>query len=143
MNDALGMNDDGDATYFDVEQPASFDHFESLVEEGCGIVCDFAAHDPGRMFQSTLDCDVREFFLGWGAEGTTGSGEPEFADGVGRLAFETLKNGGTLAVHGQDADTMFAGLAHDNFAGHNEDFLGSDGDVLTGANRGKSGAKAG
>jgi len=143
MNDALRMDDDGDARHFDFEQPASFDHLEAFVEEGCGIDGDFAAHHPGRMFQSTFDSDVREFFFGCGAKRSAGSGEPKFADGSGGFAVETLKDGGMFAVHGEDADAMFARFVHHDFAGHDKNFFRSDRDIFAGANRGESGAETG
>src|SRR4051812_46083167 len=48
-----------------------------------------------------------------------------------------------LAVDSQDTDAIFAGLVHDSFTGHDEDFFGSDGDVLAGADGGEGGFKAG
>jgi hypothetical protein len=143
VNDALRVNDDGDARHFYVEKPPSFDHFEAFIEERRGINRDFAAHDPRRMFQGAFDSDVGEIFFRCGAEGTTGSREPEFTDGSGGFAVETLKYGGMFAVDGKDADTMFAGFAHDDFAGHDENFLGGHGNIFARANGGESGAKAG
>src|SRR5438445_13577815 len=95
------------------------------------------------MFQSAFDGDVREIFFRCGAEGTTGSREPEFTDGSRGFAIETLKDGGMLAVHSENADTMFAGFAYDDFASHHEDFLGGYCDVFARANSGESGAKPG
>ena len=46
-----------------------------------------------------------------------------------------------LAVHRQHPHAVFARLAHDDFAGHDEDFLGGDGDVLAGADGRQRGCK--
>ena len=35
-----------------------------------------------------------------------------------------------LAVHGQDTHAVFLGFAHHDFAGHDQDFFGGDGDVF-------------
>src|SRR5262249_9204737 len=53
------------------------------------------------------------------------------------------ENGGVLAVDGEYADAMFAGFAHDDFAGHDKNFLGSHRDIFTCANGGEGGAKSG
>src|ERR1051325_8184326 len=123
MNDTLRMDDYRNALHFDVKKPASFDHFESLIEERCRVDGDFPAHDPGRMFQSAFDGDAGKFFFWRGTEGAARSGEPEFAHGAGRFAIETLENGRVFAVDGKDADIVFAGLAHNDFACHDEDFF--------------------
>ena len=39
-----------------------------------------------------------------------------------------------FAVHGQDAPAVFLRLAHHDLAGHDQNFLGGDGDVLADAN---------
>jgi hypothetical protein len=48
-----------------------------------------------------------------------------------------------LAIDGEDFDAVFAGFGHDDFAGHDEDFLGGDGDVFAGADRGEGGLEPG
>ena len=47
-----------------------------------------------------------------------------------------------FAVHGQHAHAVFARLVHHDFAGHDEDFLGGDGDVLARANGGERGLQS-
>ena len=146
MHDALRMHDDLHAVHADVEEPAGLDHLQPFVEEGGGINRDLAAHDPARVFQRALDGDVGEGFLRVQrpvAEGAAAGGEPEVADGGGRLVIEALEDGGVLAVHGEDADAVLAGLVHHDLAGHDEDFLRGNGDVLARANGSECGLQAG
>ena len=92
------------------------------------------------MFERVLDRDFGKFFPGpllGVTKRPAGGGEPEFADGTGRFAVETLKNRRMLAVHRQHAHAMFARLAHHDFTGHDEDFLRGDGNVLARANGGQ------
>ena len=141
-----GCTTHADARHLDVEQPARLDHFQALVEQRRGINRDFAAHDPRRMLERAFDGDFGKLFLRpicLVAKRPAGSREPEFADGTGRLAVETLENRRVLAVHREHAHAVFARLAHHDFAGHDENFLGGDGDVLAGANRGERGLQSG
>src|SRR5207249_2062597 len=98
-----------------------------FVEEGGGINGDLAAHDPGGMFEGALDGDPGEILPGGGSERPAGGGEPKAAHRGGRFAIQTLKDGGVLAVHGQDPASMLARFGHNDLAGHDEDFLGGDG----------------
>ncbi len=132
------MHDHADARHLDVEQPARFDHFQSLVEERRGINGDLAPHDPRRMFEGAFDGDLGKFFFRpqfCVAEWSAARRKPELADGRRRLAVETLEDRRVLAVHGQDAHAVFPRLVHHDFAGHDEDFLRGHGDVFPGANR--------
>jgi len=146
MDDALGMDNDLDAVHADVEEPACLDHFEAFVEEGGGIDGDLAAHDPGRVFEGLFEGDLGEGFDGPGGpvtERPATGGEPKIADGAGGLVLEALEDGGMFAVDGEDADPVAAGFVHDDAPGHDEDFLGGDGDVLAGADGGEGGGEAG
>ena len=48
-----------------------------------------------------------------------------------------------LAVHGQDVDSVLFGLAHDDLAGHDQDFLAGQGDVFACADGGQRRFEAG
>src|SRR5258706_2728867 len=133
MDDALRMDHYRDAADFNVEEPARLDHFQAFVKERGRIDGDLAAHDPGRMFQRAFDSDGRELRFWSGAKRTTRSGEPKPPDGIGGFAIQALKNGGVLAIHSQNADALFAGFAHDERAGHDQDFFGSHSDAFTGS----------
>jgi len=133
MHNALRMHHHTHAGHFHIKQPAGFNHFQPLVKQGRGIYGDFTAHHPRRMFQGAFDRDPGKTVLGpqlLVAERTAGSREPELADGTHRLAIQALKNGGMLAIHRQHAHPMDAGLVHDDFSGHHQDFLGGHGNVL-------------
>ena len=58
---------------------------------------------------------------------------------VARFAIETLKNRGVLAVDGEHFHAMFARFAHDDFARHDQNFFGGNGDIFARANRGQGG----
>ena len=73
--------------------------------------------------------------LGVCAKRSAGSGKPKVAHGDWRFAVETLKNGRVFAVDRQNAHAMLARFAHDDFAGHDENFLRGHGDVFARANR--------
>ena len=47
-----------------------------------------------------------------------------------------------LAIHCQHAHAVVARFAHDGFAGHDQNFLGRDGDVFARANGGQGGLQA-
>src|SRR5438876_11362386 len=110
MDDALRMDDYRDAADFYVEEPLRFDHFQAFVKERGGINRDLTAHDPGRMFQCPFDSDGWELRFGSGAKRTARSGEPKPPDGTGGFAIQALKNGGVLAIHCENADTLPAGF---------------------------------
>src|SRR6266404_1390770 len=143
MDDALRMDHYRDAADFNVEEPARLDHFQAFVKERGRIDGDLAAHDPGRMFQGPFDGDARELRFWRGPKRTAGSGEPKPPNGTGGFAIEALKNGGVLAIHRQNADALLAGFAHDQRAGHHQDFFGSDSDVFAGADRSQRRLQAG
>src|SRR5438309_1160417 len=101
MNDALRMDNDGNARHFNVEEPARFDHLEPFVEQRGRIDGDLPAHDPGRMLERAFDGNLRKFFfgpLGLVTKRPAAGREPELADGRGRFAVEALEDGGMLAV---------------------------------------------
>jgi len=146
MDDALGVDDDLDAVHADVEEPAGLNHFEAFVEERGGVDGDLASHDPGGVFEGLFECDGFEGLAGPAggvAEGAAAGGEPEVADGGGWLSIEALEDGGMFAVHREHTDTAPARLVHHDFTGHDEDFLGSDGDVLAGTDGGEGRGEAG
>ena len=63
-----------------IEKPASFDDFESLVHQSCRINGDPLPHFPVRMIERLLHSDVAEFRL-WGVqEWATGSCQPHRCD---------------------------------------------------------------
>src|SRR5881296_2811735 len=47
-------------------------------------------------------------------------------DGRDWFAFEALENSGVFAVHREDFHIVLRSFAHDDFAGHHQDFLGGD-----------------
>ena len=47
-----------------------------------------------------------------------------------------------LAVHGQHAHAVFARFVHDNLAGHDENFLRRNGNILARANRRERGLQS-
>ena len=53
---------------------------------------------------------------------------------LGWLAVQALENRRVLAIHRQHAHAVLARLAHDDFAGHDQDLLGCHRDVFAGAN---------
>ena len=89
------------------------------------------------MFEGALDGDSGEFLFRGRAERAAGRRQPKAADGADRFAVQALEDRRVFAVHGQHVDAVLARLAHDDFAGHDQDFLGSDGNVFAGANRGQ------
>src|SRR5438445_8912228 len=143
MDDTLRMDHYRDAADFDVEEPAGFDHFQALVKQRGRIDGDLTDHQPGRMFQGAFDSDAREICFWRGPKRTTRSGEPKPPDRTGVFAIQALKYGRVLAIHRQNADTLLAGFAHDQRAGHHQDFFGSDSDVFARADRGQGRLQAG
>src|SRR5687768_3162010 len=142
MNDALRMDDDVHTIHFDAEEPARFDHLQTLVEERGGIDGDFLAHHPGGMFERAFNGDFREFFFRRAAEWPSRSRKQQPPHRFDWLAIKTLENGGMLTVHRQHPYAMLRGFAHDDLTGHDQDFLGSDGDVFAGANSRQRGPQA-
>src|ERR1035441_8493372 len=95
------------------------------------------------MLQGSLDGDGRKFFFESSAEWPPGSSEPKPANRLSGLAVQALEDGRVLAVHGQHLHAMLASFAHDNFARHDEDFLGGHGNVFARANSGERRLQAG
>lgn len=59
VDDALRVDDDIHALHWDIKEPAGLDHFEALVEKGCGVDGDLAAHVPGGVFEGLCRRDSR------------------------------------------------------------------------------------
>lgn len=143
MDDALGVDDDIDASHFDIEEPAGLDHFEAFIEERCGVDGDFAAHVPCGVLEGLFEGGGGDLIRGPCAEGAAAGGEDEAADVGWGAAVEALEDGVVFTVDGEDADTAGAGGVHDETAGHDEDFLGGDGEVAAAIDGGEGGFEAG
>ena len=142
VDDALRVDDDIDASHFDIEEPAGLDHFEAFVEERGGVDGDFAAHVPRGVFEGLFEGGGGDLVWGPCAEGPAASGEDETADVGWGSAVEALEDGVVFAVDGEDADPAGACGCHDEAAGHDEDFLGGDGEVAAAVDGGEGGFEA-
>src|SRR5690349_12494410 len=143
MHHTLRMNNYANASHLDVKEPPRLNHFEALIKKSGRIDGDLSAHDPGRMFEGSLDSDAVKVLLRGLAKWATGSCQPKFAHGTGGLAVQTLKYGGVLAVDGQNANAMSPCFIHYDFPCHDQDFLGSNGNIFAGADRRQSGLQPG
>ena len=65
----------------------------------------------------------------------SGSGEDQTSDARRIAAFEALENGVVLAVDREDVQAARRRGAHDDLAGHHQDFLAGDGQVFSGFER--------
>ena len=64
VDDALWMNHDVDAFHADAKKPASFDHFQAFVEQGCRVDGDLRAHFPGRVLEGLGESDLCDLIGG-------------------------------------------------------------------------------
>ena len=139
MHDALRVHDHVHLVHGDIEQPAGFDHLQSLVEQGGGIDGDLPAHGPGGVLERLFQSDVFQVFLLPGAEGASGGCQDQTGDGFRPpvVAVQALENGVVLAVHGQYAHSGLPRFFHHDLSGHDQNFLAGDGQVLPRLNGGQ------
>ena len=97
------------------------------------------------MFEGLGEGDVGDLIGREGAEGAAGCGEDESGDFglAAAVAVEALENGVVLAIDGEEFDAALGGGGGDDFASHDEDFLGGDGEVFAGFNGGERGVESG
>jgi len=143
MDDALRVEDRGALLGAEIEEPLGFDEFEAFVGERGGVDGDFRAHRPVGVLEGVGGRDVREAFLRPIAESAAGGGEDDAADAGLRVALEALEDGVVLGVDGEEFDVVLARGGHDELAGEDEDFLGSEREVFAGGDRGERGFEAG
>ena len=86
-------------------------------------------------FRRLFDRDASEVFERRLPERSTRGGQDQASHRVGRATVEALENCRMFAVDRQHVHAVFSCLGHDDFAGHDEDFLGGHGDVLPSPNR--------
>ena len=87
MNNALPMNHDLDLGLRDIEEPAGFNHFKSLVHQRGGVDRDFRAHFPIRVLERPLRCDILQLFRAQIPEGPSGCRQDQTADIFFAVAF--------------------------------------------------------
>src|SRR5258706_16106697 len=101
MNGGLGVNNDIDLVRTHVKQPARLDHFETLVDERCGIDRDAATHTPVRMSEGLLGRRESHFRKRRLSERSTGGRENQTLDIVLFSGAQALMDRIVLAVHGE------------------------------------------
>ncbi len=89
------------------------------------------------MLQRLLDRDTGEIFERRLPEWPARGGQDQAPNRLGWAAVEALENRRMFAVHWQHVHAVLACLGHDDFAGHDEDFLGGHGDIFPGPNCGE------
>ena len=87
MNNAFPMDHDLDLGFRDVEEPPSFDNFESFVHERGRINRDFCAHFPAGMLECLFGCDIFQFLPAQGPKGSSGRRQDQAADILFAMAF--------------------------------------------------------
>ena len=131
MNDALAVNNDVYAVAADVEQPACLDDLEPLVHHCSGVDGDFCTHAPVGVVERLLNGHAAKLFGGFAEEGTSRGGEYKpFERRAARHSLNALKNGGVLAVNGQQAHAVILYRVGYQVAAGNKGLLVGEGDVF-------------
>jgi len=138
MDDRLRVNDHVHTRHLDVEEPPSLDHLQALVEQRGRIDRDLSAHFPGRVLERLLDCHARQLLCRESTKRTTAGREDQPPHVLARMTFKTLVNRVVLAIDWQHLDAVFSGRRHYRLARHNENLLGSHGQVFARLDRRES-----
>jgi hypothetical protein len=101
MHDALRMDQDLDPLGRQVEQPARFDYFESLVHHRRRVDGDLAAHDPVRVRAGFVGRDADGAVERRGAERTAGRREQHAAHPTSLVRRHALEHRVVLAIDRQ------------------------------------------
>ena len=137
MNDALRVYDHPHLVHRQAKEPTRLNHLQPLVEKRRRIDGDFGSHFPRGMFQRAFNRDVGKLFL-WGfAKRPTGGRQPNLPNRLERSPLKALEDGRVFAVHRKHLDLVPTRLVHHDLTGHDQDFLGGNGDILTGTNGGQ------
>src|SRR5439155_497699 len=127
----------------DVEQQVRLDHLEPFVHHRRRVDRDLRSHLPTWMGQCLGDRHRLERFQWTTQEWTARPGQNQTPDSALLLAPQALPDRAVLAIDGKDLRAMASHPVADELSGHDQDFLGCQGDVLAGVEGRQGGRQRG
>jgi hypothetical protein len=133
---------DPDLIGFEVEEPASLEHFESLVEQGRRIDGDALPHRPGGVRQRFRRSHRHEGIERARPERAARRREDDSGHSVLGLSLQQLKEPTVLAVDRQDGHTAHPRLLRQEMPRNDEGLLVGESERLSGLQRSPRWAQA-
>ena len=141
MDDALGVQDRLALVGPQAEQPLRLDQFQSLVGQRGRVDRDLGPHRPVRMLERVLGRHASQRRQRELAKRPAGGRQDNAAHRRGRVTLQALEDRVVFAVDRQQPDAVGARLRHDELAGHHQDLLRGEGEILARGQRRQRGSQ--
>ena len=130
VDDTLRMYQHLYLTGVNAKEPFGLDDLKTFVHHCRGVDGNLGTHIPCGMAQRIGLGDGSQLFHGEVTERTTTGGEQYLLDGVVVFAYQTLEDGGVLAIDRQNGGVVLLSQLQNQLASHHQRLLVSQGDGL-------------